>query len=104
MWEEGTFLDRNRLVRPVVQRLLATVNWVWSSSSTWSVLSRKSSPDLGVSIPSAVGQLVTKCLPNLGQNYDRKGGDCKIRDVTHHAVLKELATEVTDLQYTLKGI
>lgn len=59
-------MDHYRLVRQVVQRLLATVKWASSSNSTWSVLSRKSWLGLGMSIPRAMGQLVTKCLPDRG--------------------------------------
>lgn len=46
-----------------------------------------------------------KLVPNLGQNYDQKGGDCKIKNVAHHPVLKESATAAEKgVQNTLKGV
>ena len=54
MGRGNQFLDHNRLVKQAVQRILATVNRVWSSNSTLSGLSMKSLPDLGMRIPSTV--------------------------------------------------
>ena len=51
------FLDHKRQVRQAIQRLWATINRPESSNSTVSGISMKSSPDLGMSIPNAVGQI-----------------------------------------------
>ena len=51
-----SFPDCNRPVRQAIQRLWATVRRAKSTNSIWRVLSKKSWPDLGMSIPSVAGQ------------------------------------------------
>lgn len=66
------FLDWNRLVRQLVQRILVTVNR--SNNTTLSHLPGKPSPGVGTCLPGAsIGKgqiLVTKRLPNHGPNED----------------------------------
>ena len=81
--EEGTtrrgnrFLDSNRLVRQVVQRLLVIVNRASSSNSTLSGLSTKSSPNLGMSIPSHMGQTGRNASQTLAEIKTEREGIVK---------------------------
>ena len=51
-------------------------------------LSVKSPSDLGMSIPSTLGQIGEKCLLNLGSTYDLEGGSGKTKNIACHPVLQ----------------
>ena len=71
------FLDHNRLVNQRIQRIL-NYQWGLLQKLAPGVEYQEPLPDLGISIPSNVGQkLVVKCLSNIGHILDRR--DCELK-------------------------
>ena len=72
------FLDHNRLVNQRIQRIL---NYQWGLIQKLVpgvVYQEEPLPDLGITIPSNVGQkLVVKCLSNIGHILDWRDHELK---------------------------
>ena len=97
------FLDHGRQVRQAAQRVLVTVN----RKSTLSGPPAKSLPDLGMYIPSTLGQIDHEIplKPSLKLILKGRGLSSKECCPSFSSLrIKPLATAVPALRYTLKGI
>ena len=72
------FLDHNRLVNQRIQRILNYQRGLIQKLAPGVVYQEEPLPDLGITIPSNVGQkLVVKCLSNIGHILDRRDRELK---------------------------
>lgn len=69
------FLDHNKLVRQVTPENFRFQKVLIQRISTLSSLLTESLPDLGMNLPSRMGQnaqMPINCLPNVGQMHDQE--------------------------------